>query len=806
MRSVSAAPLVTRLLIRSLKIVNFRGIAELQARELREVGVHAIAVPAGCDPRAVAAALRFAMSGDAGPGTVISDGAGYAYVEVGLGLGGDAHASIFRGIDRRGAVQVSLREDGGMRITSTEPEVAARLEEILGQPVARWVLATFLTGSESAEGVLELAAAAAQDAEPDAAPDAQPDGAQDAVMPSVAHGAALAAAASAAVPPSAPALSPPEGAPVTDADVEAARSAALEATDGLRRALRTRELTAAIEADFAALSELGARVRRERTDIALRLERVTADRDKVRARLRRVNEYLDLVSQHRSQTVEAVAQAPAAPRKGRLLEYSVLAWAVVFAGILAWTSFRPGEFRTKSTATNLAGIGFVVACGSYLWIATRRGDPSGRRVATAEPGNGHGTAPVAAPTPPDAAWRTALRTRFADISDPDDPQLVPSLRTKLAQIDEEAAPLVAHLERIDEVAARHEVEIGRAARAIHRGVPGRDEAASGLAPDETPDTVEARIDALGDRVFQASVERDAFAARGTADPAAAEERVVHTFAALGAAAGDDAPGTTALDRAGYRAADAEGAPAGTDLAGLVASLTRTADDLAARARDRAAQFAAAQSARAVAAVAIPEAAIPAAQAPSSVRSAANAPSAPSAPNAANAAGRRRAAAAQLDAVARPWLVTVTLGRFHGIDVGDDEEIVLTGAGGDVVRWRDLDPRVRDRVHLALRARMSEREASRGGSVLPARAVILDARTAALGDDAALGRFLAEHAPSATQVLFGAAPAAPPAPLRPAPEAPKGTPPRPILPVPGTLPTPRPGSQLRRDRRDRRDER
>jgi hypothetical protein len=179
---------------------------------------------------------------------------------------------------------------------------------------------------------------------------------------------------------------------------------------------------------------------------------------------------------------------------------------------------------------------------------------------------------------------------------------------------------------------------------------------------------------------------------------------------------------------------------------------------------------------------------------------------PAAPPPTDAATRRRATAANLDAIARPWLVTLTLGRFHGIDVAADDEIVLTGAGGDMVRWRDLDARVRDRVHLALRARMSERDAPRDGSVLPARTVVLDCRSAALGDDASLGRFLAEHAPSATQILFGAAPAAPPAPLRPAPETPPGTPLRPILPVPGTLPTPRPGAQERRERRDRRDSR
>ena len=59
----------------------------------------------------------------------MSRGEGFAYVEVGLRLPGDGRASVFRGVDRRGSAQTSLREAGGQRVTAGAESVERRLGE-----------------------------------------------------------------------------------------------------------------------------------------------------------------------------------------------------------------------------------------------------------------------------------------------------------------------------------------------------------------------------------------------------------------------------------------------------------------------------------------------------------------------------------------------------------------------------------------------------------------------------------------------------------------------------------------------------
>src|SRR6185503_4447449 len=75
-----------------------------------------------------------------------------------------------------------------------------------------------------------------------------------------------------------------------------ARQATERAIDGLRRALRAETLRERIGIAFTALSDYAGRLRRERTEAMRKADGLVAERERVRAKLRRLNEYRDLVA------------------------------------------------------------------------------------------------------------------------------------------------------------------------------------------------------------------------------------------------------------------------------------------------------------------------------------------------------------------------------------------------------------------------------------------------------------------------------------------------------------------------------
>lgn len=214
------------MLLRSIKIVQFRGVADLHARALRESGVADVPLPPGADASDLAEALRFAFLGrtrDDAPW--VAQGCGHAYVEVAFTASDGGLASVFRGVDRRGATQCSLRELDGARITSGDADVAARLAALVGAPLDAWERATFAgePGEHPGAGPEPLAPAATSEAAPD--------------------------------PPAPPSL-------------EVARGLALSAIETLRRSLRAAELERRIADDVAALRRAGASLRAVRASLA----------------------------------------------------------------------------------------------------------------------------------------------------------------------------------------------------------------------------------------------------------------------------------------------------------------------------------------------------------------------------------------------------------------------------------------------------------------------------------------------------------------------------------------------------------
>ncbi|MCE9636610.1 MAG: hypothetical protein K8T90_12970 [Planctomycetes bacterium] len=725
------------MLLRSLKLVHFIGVPDLQVRDLRD-GAQPIAVPPGVPSRVVLDALRFAFLGRVpAAGNVITEGQGYTWVEAGFRSTDGATASIFRGMDRRGAPHVSLREDGSMRITSDPRDVVSRLEDLLGAPADAVDASTFLCTDVDPASIWP---------EPTTAPVAVPASEAPTVVLSGAGLAALVRAAPA----------PP---PAVDIQaVEAARRAADDSVEALRRSIRGRQLRDRAGCDHDELLSVGARLRRDRTDVAIAVDKVVADRERVRLRLRRVNEYRDLAAEARmspggasSVAASSAAESPRGqqvavePRwrtttrpsgPSRIVEWGLGLCAVGLLALLVIPA-TAGYVRNDEFGRAAAGLGLIVASGSYLYVASRR-HHSGRFVTSVDVSGDpsvDGVRRSAAPhrVAADVGAREALRARFADLGDPDAPGLVDDLRARLAAFDEQASPLQRRLERIDDALSLLDVEAGRAARSLHRPMPPKDEAPAGFGPDADVDAIETRIANLGDSVHQASVERDALVAQGATAPVEASRTLEESFSRLSSACGGDPTLHDALARERVNADQIDSLSAETDVDAVVAKLRGDAD-------------AAAQRAVARAASAKSEEAKCAADVTASVAALSGGVTMP-------IAGAMQGSG--LSALMSPVVGSLTGGRFDTVRVVGGA-LELSGTAG-TSRWADLDGPTRARVALAACLRSGEvalgTESAGGGTP---RAVVLEAWPEGFSSEGELAAFATEHAPRVTQLIYGRA--------------------------------------------------
>jgi hypothetical protein len=233
-------------IVRSIRCVHFAGAPDLHVRDLPDEGAVAPKLPAGADARVLVDALRFAFLGaPTGGAPAISAGSGHAYVEIGLRAGTDADVSVFRGVDRRGVVQTSIREEGGRSVAGGEEAVRARIEALVGAPFERWIGATWIGATSPGRSGDAL----------------------EALFTSLARGGVS-----------------PAGRPrttrtvVDDPAVRAVRARAQTSIESLRRAMRHDVLNGRIDAAYSELVAFGARLRRRRADEAKGAKRTDATR------------------------------------------------------------------------------------------------------------------------------------------------------------------------------------------------------------------------------------------------------------------------------------------------------------------------------------------------------------------------------------------------------------------------------------------------------------------------------------------------------------------------------------------------
>lgn len=486
------------MIIRSLKLVHFRGVRELVVRELLGMGATGVDLPEGVDPGVLSDAVRYAVLGRLGTdGAVIVDDSGYAYVELGFEVAG-ALVSIFRGVDRRGASQVSLREEGGLRVTGGEDSVSARLSELLGASPEQWVTATCL--------------------DVDTDPDREPG-----VLGRDDDGAMTTPA--------------PQSLSVTD--LAEARDRVETQIADLRRAERCSSLRARASHRLGDLVDLGARIRRSRSDVGLEVDRVQASRDRVRTRLRRLNEYRDrrgVLEREASRGGKATADKGSKP--SAIVEWSLALCTAGWLGALIWIATDKSSALARDRVLQPAiGLGFLASAAIFLFVAQRRRGAGGRFIVSASDTVDGELVTEPVPSAPDPDRIAALRAQYSDLGDPDAPELISDLRARLAAADAELSPLHTRLERLDDLLSVFEVELGRAARALHLPVPGPKLAEEPLHPDDALDAVEARVTSLGDQVFQTCAEREALLTTGDQDVEEAQEALESELDRLGGTLG-----------------------------------------------------------------------------------------------------------------------------------------------------------------------------------------------------------------------------------------------------------------------------
>ena len=473
-------------------------------------GVASVVLPRGAPPDTLVNALRFLLTGQ-GEAPAPGDGPGFSFVEAAFGVDAVPEAfaargvresagfSLFRGVDRRGTTQVSLREDGGRRVFSGEADVAVRVGELFGVGVDEWCARAL-----------------------------------DPPVPAGSAGAARAQVTSSEVPGDA------GHAGTGDETARAARRAVQE----LRRSLRAERLRLLASRRHSELLDHGRRLRCERARVARESDLETVERDRVRTRLRRVNEYRDQLARgvlHEDvppgDRTHAVAHVNATPHlRGRLkgpaaVEFALISCAAVtFMALVLYSTGAGGDPDQRVIQIGL-GLGFIVSVVSFLHVAAR---PT-----VAEPTSTGASAPATEAS----ARRDSLRRRFADLGDPDDPQLPNELRVRLSELDGRLSPLLLRLERLDDAITVLDVEAGRAARALHEALPELEAGDVGLPEGSDVASAVATVHELGDAVYAAVVERDALLAEGSVPPADARQALGAALDALADRIG--APGAVA---------------------------------------------------------------------------------------------------------------------------------------------------------------------------------------------------------------------------------------------------------------------
>src|SRR5205823_2716543 len=89
------------------------------------------------------------------------------------------------------------------------------------------------------------------------------------------------------------------------------------------------------------LTEFGGRLRRERTDVGVKVDQLVAARDRVRARLRRVNEYRDLLVKERAAAERRAVETAPSRRPPAWTEWGLAACAAVFAAGIVYVTQGP---------------------------------------------------------------------------------------------------------------------------------------------------------------------------------------------------------------------------------------------------------------------------------------------------------------------------------------------------------------------------------------------------------------------------------------------------------------------------------
>lgn len=307
-------------IVRSLHVLNFSGAADARLAELPERGV--VEGPVGV---AAGDALRFALAGATDNGKAAASACGHAVVEAAVRLSDGREVSVFRGADRRGATQSSLRERTGPRLTGGDAAVRTRLAELLGVPLPEWERATWI--------------------------DVPRDPAD-----------------------------PFAGAPSVAAPARAAREACDRAIDGLRRAVRAAALSARVDAEHAALCALGARVRNARNAASVETGELNAERERLRVRLRRLAEYRERAAKEEAAAPETAP--PAAPRAGGWAERGALVAGALLVFAMVQLRAGPSPSRDPLLAT-LLGLALLACVASYV-AASARNDASARPRAPAD--------------------------------------------------------------------------------------------------------------------------------------------------------------------------------------------------------------------------------------------------------------------------------------------------------------------------------------------------------------------------------------------------------------------------------------
>ncbi len=364
------------MILRSLRGVHLAALPDVHVRELPRTGVARLALPQGATAEGLAAALHFGLCG-ADPGDeLIADGHGFAFVEVGIETSTGEPVSLFRGVDRRGVAQVSLREDAVQRVTGGAEAVARRLEELSGAPATVW-------------------------------------------WPAVAVGSARRG-------------DPPGAAtPGTSDDVARAATGTRDAVAALRGTLRAERLRRLALARLAELDDLGSRLRSER-DATARAHAACATHDA--AQPDSAPPPAPPPAAPPAPAEPAADAGPAAPfgAPTATVERLLAGCALVCLAVLTSYGLGARDDPWRRDVTSLLGLLFLFTAACHLAVAARRRalvEASAQHVAP-RPTRADAGGAARAPQPPPPKARAEA---------PREDTRVPALRAQLEALDQALA-------------------------------------------------------------------------------------------------------------------------------------------------------------------------------------------------------------------------------------------------------------------------------------------------------------------------------------------------------------------------------